>query len=75
MNPATSPLLTDLYQLNMIQAYPDRGETNNAVFELSFRDLPRDAEVSTVRALANSLTRGQPPSNARPCAGCALSRD
>jgi hypothetical protein len=24
MNPLTSPLLTDLYQLNMIQAYLDR---------------------------------------------------
>ena len=25
MNPAESPLLTDLYQLNMIQAYLDHG--------------------------------------------------
>ncbi len=40
MNPATSPLLTDLYQLNMIQAYLDHGETKTAVFELFFRDLP-----------------------------------
>ena len=36
-----SPLLTDLYQLNMIQAYLDHGETNTAVFELFFRTLPR----------------------------------
>jgi len=26
MNPLTSPLLTNLYQLNMIQAYLDHGE-------------------------------------------------
>ena len=29
MNPLTSPLLTDLYQLNMIQAYLDHGETED----------------------------------------------
>ena len=37
---ATSPLLTDLYQLNMIQAYLDRGETKVAAFELFFRKFP-----------------------------------
>jgi nicotinate phosphoribosyltransferase len=35
-----SALLTDLYQLNMIQAYLDRGQTQTAVFELFFRKLP-----------------------------------
>ena len=40
MNPGTSALLTDLYQLNMIQAYLDRGETGTAVFELFMRKLP-----------------------------------
>jgi nicotinate phosphoribosyltransferase len=35
-----SPLLTDLYQLNMIQAYLDHGETKTAVFELFCRTLP-----------------------------------
>ncbi len=35
-----SPLLTDLYQLNMIQAYLDRGETRTAVFELFVRTMP-----------------------------------
>jgi nicotinate phosphoribosyltransferase len=39
-NPAISPLLTDLYQLNMIQAYLDHGETGMAVFELYVRGLP-----------------------------------
>jgi nicotinate phosphoribosyltransferase len=40
MNPATSPLLTDLYQLNMMQAYLDHGETKTAVFEFFMRKLP-----------------------------------
>ena len=40
MNDATSPLLTDLYQLNMIQAYLDHGQTETAVFELFVRKLP-----------------------------------
>ena len=35
-----SPLLTDLYQLNMMQAYLDRGETRTAVFEFFARTLP-----------------------------------
>src|SRR6202045_4113734 len=40
MTPATSPLLTDLYQLNMMQAYLDHGETKTAVFEFFMRRLP-----------------------------------
>jgi len=36
-----SPLLTDLYQLNMIQAYLDHGVTQTAVFEFFVRSLPR----------------------------------
>jgi nicotinate phosphoribosyltransferase len=40
MTPATSPLLTDLYELNMIQAYLDRGEDKEAVFEFFVRRLP-----------------------------------
>src|SRR5271169_7185229 len=35
-----SALLTDLYQLNMMQAYLDQGSTDTAVFELFFRNLP-----------------------------------
>ncbi len=35
-----SPLLTDLYQLNMIQAYLDHGDTQTAVFEFFLRTLP-----------------------------------
>jgi nicotinate phosphoribosyltransferase len=35
-----SPLLTDLYQINMIQAYLDHGDTETAVFELFVRTTP-----------------------------------
>ena len=35
-----SALLTDLYQLNMVQAYLDHGETKTAVFEFFVRKLP-----------------------------------
>ncbi len=40
MTPSTSPLTTDLYELNMIQAYLERGENNEAVFEFFVRRLP-----------------------------------
>ena len=40
MNPLSSPLLTDLYQFNMIQAYLDHGETKTAVFEFFVRKFP-----------------------------------
>jgi len=35
-----SPLLTDLYELNMVQAYLDRDEDSEAVFEFFVRRLP-----------------------------------
>jgi nicotinate phosphoribosyltransferase len=40
MTPVTSPLTTDLYELNMIQAYLDNGEDKEAVFEFFVRRLP-----------------------------------
>ena len=40
MNPLASPLLTDLYEINMIQAYLDHGEVKTAVFEFFVRKLP-----------------------------------
>ncbi len=40
MLPTTSPLTTDLYELNMVQAYLDRGEDKEAVFEFFVRRLP-----------------------------------
>jgi nicotinate phosphoribosyltransferase len=40
MSPSTSALLTDLYQLTMIQAYLRHGMEEEAVFELFIRKLP-----------------------------------
>src|SRR5215831_12678322 len=40
MSSAASPLLTDLYQLNMVEAYLADGQTEPAVFELAIRRLP-----------------------------------
>jgi nicotinate phosphoribosyltransferase len=40
MTPSSSPLTTDLYELNMIQAYLDRAEAGTAVFEFFVRRLP-----------------------------------
>jgi nicotinate phosphoribosyltransferase len=40
LQPPNSPLLTDLYQINMMQAYLDHGDIDTAVFELFVRTLP-----------------------------------
>src|SRR5689334_6070820 len=40
MSSPVSPLLTDLYELNMVQAYLDQGEDKEAVFEFFVRRLP-----------------------------------
>ena len=37
-----SALLTDLYQLTMLQGYVDRGMTETAVFEFFVRRLPEE---------------------------------
>jgi nicotinate phosphoribosyltransferase len=50
-----SPLLTDLYQLNMIQAYLDRGETKTAVFEFFFRSLPARRRFLMAAGLEQAL--------------------
>lgn len=56
MNPGTTALLTDLYQLNMIQAYLDQGETKQAVFELFFRDLPSRRNFLVAAGLEQALS-------------------
>ena len=40
MTPQASPLTTDLYELNMVQAYLDKAENSEAVFEFFVRRLP-----------------------------------
>ncbi len=55
MDAATSPLLTDLYQINMIQAYLDQGDTDTAVFELFVRSLPPRRGFLLAAGLAQAL--------------------
>ena len=40
MNPCSRVLLTDLYQLTMVQAYVEQGMMDTAVFEFFVRRLP-----------------------------------
>ena len=55
MEPLTSPLLTDLYQINMIQAYLDHGDTETAVFEFFARILPPRRGFLLAAGLAQAL--------------------
>ena len=50
-----SPLLTDLYQINMIQAYLDHGDTDKAVFEFFARTLPPRRGFLLAAGLAQAL--------------------
>ena len=50
-----TPLLTDLYQLNMMQAYLEGGRTELAVFELFFRKLPSRRGFLLAAGLAQAL--------------------
>ena len=50
-----SPLLTDLYELNMVQAYLDRGQDGEAVFEFFVRRLPERRGFLLAAGLADSL--------------------
>jgi nicotinate phosphoribosyltransferase len=54
-NAATSPLLTDLYELNMVQAYLDRGDDGIAVFEFFVRRLPARREFLMAAGLGTAL--------------------
>src|SRR6516164_4175881 len=56
MSDSTTPLLTDLYQLNMIQAYLDHGETKPAVFEFFVRKLPARRGFLVAAGLEQALT-------------------
>ena len=55
MDPATSPLLTDLYQLNMIQAYLADRKTGTAVFEFFVRKLPSQRGFLMAAGLEQAL--------------------
>jgi len=55
MNPLSSPLLTDLYQLTMLQAYFEREMTETAVFELFVRKLPPGRDFLVAAGLEQAL--------------------
>jgi nicotinate phosphoribosyltransferase len=56
MEQTASALLTDLYQLNMIQAYLDHDETKTAVFEFFVRKLPPRRGFLLAAGLEQALT-------------------
>src|SRR5882757_1228223 len=51
-----SPLTTDLYELNMVQAYLDRGENKEAVFEFFVRRLPATRGFLLAAGLDDALS-------------------
>jgi len=55
VNPLTSPLLTDLYQLTMLQAYYEQEMTQTAVFELFVRKLPPGRNFLLAAGLEQAL--------------------
>jgi nicotinate phosphoribosyltransferase len=56
MDSAASPLLTDLYQLNMVQTYLEQGLTGTAVFEFFVRRLPERRGFLLAAGLEQALT-------------------
>src|SRR5512134_289002 len=55
MDPLSSLLLTDLYQLTMLQAYYAQGMTGTAVFELFVRKLPPGRRFLVAAGLEQAL--------------------
>ena len=55
MPPVSNSLSTDLYELNMVQAYLDRGENKEAVFEFFVRRLPARRGFLLAAGLADAL--------------------
>ena len=55
MDPLSSPLLTDLYELTMLKAYFESGMTGTAVFELFVRKLPPDRNFLLFAGLEQAL--------------------
>jgi len=56
MTSPESPLTTDLYELNMVQAYLDRNEDKEAVFEFFVRRLPDRRGFLLAAGLDDALT-------------------
>jgi nicotinate phosphoribosyltransferase len=55
MEATTSPLFTDLYQFNMIQAYLEHGKTKPATFEFFVRKLPAQRGFLVAAGLDSTL--------------------
>src|SRR5690606_35271102 len=55
IQPPVSALTTDLYELNMVQAYLDRGETGKAAFEFFVRRLPARRRFLLAAGLEDAL--------------------
>ena len=55
MDPMRSPLLTDLYQLTMLESYYERGMVAPATFELYARKLPPHCGYLVAAGLAQAL--------------------
>jgi nicotinate phosphoribosyltransferase len=55
MDTSPSALLTDLYQLNMVQAYLEAGQTSTAVFEFFVRKLPPQRNFLIAAGLEQAL--------------------
>lgn len=55
MNPLSSPLLTDKYQLTMLQSYLEHGMEDTAVFEFFVRKLPAERNFLVAAGLEQVL--------------------
>jgi nicotinate phosphoribosyltransferase len=55
MTVIASPLLTDLYQLAMLQAYLEAGRTETAVFEFFVRKLPKSRRFLVAAGLGQAV--------------------
>jgi nicotinate phosphoribosyltransferase len=55
MNPSNSALLTDLYQLTMLQTYHAQGMEDTAVFEMFVRRLPEQRSFLVAAGLEQAL--------------------
>ncbi|HJT52154.1 MAG TPA: nicotinate phosphoribosyltransferase [Nitrosospira sp.] len=55
MNPLSSPLVTDYYQLVMLESYFKEGMTETAVFELFVRKLPQERNFLVAAGLEQVL--------------------
>ena len=61
MNPLSSPLLTDHYQLMMVQSYLEQNMQETAVFEFFVRKLPRGRNFMVAAGLEQAARFSREP--------------